>query len=77
MNLQQKRDNRELSPMQEFLIHLKDKFGYKSADESNVWIEKEHKAIRKAYDEGVEDAGYFGNGKDYVDRTFNNERTNI
>jgi predicted component of type VI protein secretion system len=69
MNLQQQ-DNREMTPMQELFVHLQDKFGFKSADYFSFWIEKEHKALRKAYDEGVEDAGYFGNGKDYVDRTF-------
>jgi hypothetical protein len=76
MNLQQQ-DNREMTPMQELFVHLQDKFGFKSEDDFSFWIEKEHKALRKAYDEGVEDAGYFGNGKDYVDRTFNNQRTNI
>ena len=59
----------ELTPMQEFILHLQSHFGYKSADD-NLWLEKENKALRKAYDEGVEDGGYFGNGKDYVDRTF-------
>lgn len=68
--LQLQKKNIELTPMQELLLHLQDKFGFKSGDAFNFWLEKESNALRKAYDEGIEDGGYFGNGKDYVDRTF-------
>ena len=62
-------EQNELTPMQEFILHLQSQFGYKSLDD-NIWFEKEQKALRKAYDEGIEDGGFFGNGKDYVDRTY-------
>ena len=55
--------------MQEFILHLQKNFGYKS-DNDNFWLDKERKIIQKAYDEGVEDGGFFGNGKDYFTRTF-------
>lgn len=58
-----------LTPMQEFILHLQKNFGYKS-DNDNFWLDKEQKIIQKAYDEGVEDGGFFGNGKDYFTRTF-------
>jgi len=73
---QQNKENQELTPMQEFIMHLQSHFGYKSVADI-IWLEKENKALRKAYDEGVEDGGFFGNGKDYVDRTFKNKRANI
>ena len=76
MSQQLNNENKELTPMQEFILHLQSHFGYKSVDD-NIWLEKEHKVLRKAYDEGVEDGGFFGNGKDYVDRTFKNKRANI
>ena len=66
---QQNKSNNDLTPMQEFILHLQTNFGYKSIDE-NIWLDKEYNALRKAYDEGIEDGGFFGNGKDYVDRTF-------
>jgi len=66
---QQNKSNNDLTPMQEFILHLQTNFGYKSIDD-NIWIDKEKNALRKAYDEGIEDGGFFGNGKDYVDRTF-------
>jgi len=69
-NKLQLQKNIELTPMQELLIHLQAEFGFKSGDAFYFWLEKESKALRKAYDEGAEDGGYFGNGKDYVDRTF-------
>jgi hypothetical protein len=59
-----------LTPMQEFILHLTKDFGYKSLDDS-FWLDKEQKQIEKAYDEGVEDRGYIGNGKDFFSRTFN------
>ncbi len=76
MSHQQNKENKELTPMQELLIHFEDKFGYRSGHDFDFWIDKEKNALRKAYDEGVEDGGFFGNGKDYVDRTFENKRTN-
>lgn len=57
------------SPMQEFMLHLKKEFGYVSLNE-DYWLEKEKNNIEKTYDEGVEDGGFFGNGKDYFSRTF-------
>jgi hypothetical protein len=66
---QQNKSNNDLTPMQEFILHLQTNFGYKSIDD-NIWLDKEYNALRKAYDEGIEDGGFFGNGKDYVDRTF-------
>jgi hypothetical protein len=70
MSQQPNKENKELTPMQELLIHFEDKFGYRSGQDFNFWIDKEKNAFRKAYDEGIEDGGFFGNGKDYVDRTF-------
>jgi len=32
--------------------------------ENNIKLFKENKSLRRAYDEGVEDGGFFGNGKD-------------
>ena len=70
-NKLQLQENRELTPMQELLIHLQAKFGFNSSGEDfSFWLDKECKALRKAYDEGIEDGGFFGNGKDYVDRTY-------
>lgn len=59
----------KLTPMQEFILHLQTNFGYKS-DNDSFWLDKEQKTIEKAYDEGVEDGSFFGNGKDYFTRTF-------
>ena len=55
--------------MQEFILHLQLNFGYKS-DNDSFWLDKEQKTIEDTYDEGVEDGGFFGNGKDYFTRTF-------
>ena len=57
------------TPMQEFILHLQLNFGYKS-DNDSFWLDKEQKTIEDTYDEGVEDGGFFGNGKDYFTRTF-------
>jgi hypothetical protein len=57
------------TPMQEFILHLQTNFGYKSVNDS-FWLDKEQKTIENTYDEGVEDGGFFGNGKDYFTRTF-------
>jgi hypothetical protein len=64
--------NQELpmaTPLQEFMSHLKKDFGYVSLNEE-YWLQKEQKNIEKTYDEGVEDGGFFGNGKDFFARTF-------
>ena len=64
-------EKKELTPMQEIIIHLQGKFEFKSsAEDFSFWLDKEYNALRKAYDEGIEDGGFFGNGKDYVDRTY-------
>ena len=62
-------NNQQLTPMQEFINHLKTEFGYKSLDDS-LWLNKEKSKIVTAYNEGVEDGGFFGNGNDYFERNF-------
>lgn len=57
------------TPMQEFLLHLKTNFGYTSLDD-NFWLNKEKNKIVTAYNEGIEDGGFFGNGNDYFDRNY-------
>jgi hypothetical protein len=64
-------EQKELTPMQEIIIHLQTKFGFNfSKEDFSFWLDKECKSLRKAYDEGIEDGGFFGIGKDYVDRTY-------
>ena len=66
---QEQNDNKEWTPMQEFISHLKTNFGYTSVDDS-IWLNKEKSKIVTAYNEGVEDGGFFGNGNDYFERNF-------
>jgi hypothetical protein len=58
-----------VTPMQEFISHLKSNFGYTSLDDS-FWLNKEKSKIVTAYNEGVEDGGFFGNGNDYFERNY-------
>jgi len=67
--MQEEKPTQELTPMQEFIQHLKTNFGYMSIDDS-IWLNKEKSTIVTAYNEGVEDGGFFGNGSDYFERNF-------
>ncbi len=81
MKEQEQEQKKELTPMEEFLSHLKSVFGYYSPFgyhsvfgirkiDEQYWLEKEKKSMVKSYNEGVEDGGFFGNGNDYFDRNF-------
>jgi hypothetical protein len=69
IDMEQQKPTQELTPMQEFIQHLKSNFGYISIDDS-IWLNKEKSKIVTAYNEGVEDGGFFGNGSDYFERNF-------
>lgn len=66
---EQEQNKQETTPMQEFINQLKANFGYTSVDDS-IWLNKEKSKIITAYNEGVEDGGFFGNGNDYFERNF-------